>query len=99
VGAGAPVASVGYDGEAPTSHELEGEGVQELNLRRPESEELLSRSVEVIVGSVRHEDLLAHIGGGRAADSGGRSPIGVQALYIGGLGQDFAASRSFERPD
>ena len=32
---------------------------------------------EVVVGSVRHELLITHIGGGGATISGGRSPFGV----------------------
>ena len=32
---------------------------------------------EVVVGSVRHEDLLTYVRGGRAAGSRSRSPVGV----------------------
>jgi hypothetical protein len=67
--------------------------VHNPNFRRPETTSLLIH-MEEVVGGVRHERLLTHICGDRTADGRSRSPIGVQALDVSGLGQDLTASRS-----
>ena len=69
------------------------------NLSATESDALLIAMEEVVVGGVRHERLLTHIGGHGATCIGSRSSLGVQTLDECGFGQEVTASRSRIRPN
>lgn len=54
---------------------------------------------EEVVGRVRHQRLLTHIGGDGATGSWSRSPVGIQTLDEAGLREEFTAGWPLVTPD
>lgn len=75
-------------------HRLDGDALQAGHLKW-----LFVLAEEVIVGGVRNERWLTHIGGGGAAGRWGGSPGGVQTLDEADLDHEFTASWPRFRPN